>query len=397
MMNATVRGGGVAGVPIVRFCHIILSGLVTFLKLVFLNKILLLSLSCTWQVVTTTGEVRYWYLSLSLVTLALETVFTLILKESREWKWFCPSIFIYLSSVVPAIWLLELDKYYKGSWAYLNATREFSTLNLTSLAALNVILRSSSVHVVNTWPLVEVSEEVWATLLEQFLMLALILGRWLLPLGTLTREQLSQLLLVHIGTAADIIEFFDSFKDDRVANKEVLFFLVLAIWSWSLLQFTIIIPASQVKLKPSYIRRQGEDKERRDAMKGEKKCCLLRNNGDDESSDGEIFCCGCCTSYVRTKKSASAFSSSSPPSSSSSSSCCSSCFGCCCDLVVCGVFLEIVLQDAPFLAFRLLLILHYSIVSYMNVFFTAKNTLVIALQFYRLLVVQVSASFPGGR
>lgn len=56
------------------------------------------------------------------------------------------------------------------------------------------------------------SSETWATVIEQFLMLILIIGRWLLPKGDLTREQLSQLLLVYIGTAADIIEFFDSFK-----------------------------------------------------------------------------------------------------------------------------------------------------------------------------------------
>lgn len=56
------------------------------------------------------------------------------------------------------------------------------------------------------------SAETWATVIEQFLMLILIIGRWLLPKGDLTREQLSQLLLVYIGTAADIIEFFDSFK-----------------------------------------------------------------------------------------------------------------------------------------------------------------------------------------
>ena len=32
-----------------------------------------------------------------------------------------------------------------------------------------------------------------------------------LPKGDMTRDQLAQLLLVYIGTAADIIEFFDSF------------------------------------------------------------------------------------------------------------------------------------------------------------------------------------------
>ena len=56
------------------------------------------------------------------------------------------------------------------------------------------------------------SAERWATVIQQLLMLILIIGRWLLPKGDLTRDQLSQLLLVYIGTAADIIEFFDSFK-----------------------------------------------------------------------------------------------------------------------------------------------------------------------------------------
>jgi len=59
---------------------------------------------------------------------------------------------------------------------------------------------------------VELDAEAWATVIEQLLMLILIIGRWMLPKGKLTRDQLSQLLLVYIGTAADIIEFFDSFK-----------------------------------------------------------------------------------------------------------------------------------------------------------------------------------------
>lgn len=49
------------------------------------------------------------------------------------------------------------------------------------------------------------------------------------------------------------------------------------------------------------------------------------------------------------------------------------------------------MQDGPFLAFRLILIIHYQIVSYMNIFFTCKNTLVILLQLYRLYVVQTES------
>jgi hypothetical protein len=48
-------------------------------------------------------------------------------------------------------------------------------------------------------PDIEINSETWIMLIEQFLMLILIIGRWMLPKGDLTRDQLSQLLLVYIG------------------------------------------------------------------------------------------------------------------------------------------------------------------------------------------------------
>lgn len=94
-------------------------------------------------------------------------------------------------------------------------------------------------------PTIQISTETWVTLIEQFLMLILIIGRWMLPKGDLTRDQLSQLLLVYIGTAADIIEFFDSFKEDKIAREPVLVYLTLGIWSWSLMQFTVVLTATK--------------------------------------------------------------------------------------------------------------------------------------------------------
>lgn len=64
---------------------------------------------------------------------------------------------------------------------------------------------------------------------------------------------------------------------------------------------------------------------------------------------------------------------------------------CCCSIDAWGILLNILLQDAPFMAFRLLIIIHYKIISYMNVFFTCKNSLVILLQLYRLSVVHSEA------
>lgn len=48
------------------------------------------------------------------------------------------------------------------------------------------------------------------------------------------------------------------------------------------------------------------------------------------------------------------------------------CGNCCCGIDAWGIALNMLLQDAPFLAFRLLIIIHYKIISYMNVFFTCK-------------------------
>lgn len=54
----------------------------------------------------------------------------------------------------------------------------------------------------------EVPEKDWTLALHQTLLLMLIIGRWLLPIGgTITRNQLSELLLMFVGTAADILEF----------------------------------------------------------------------------------------------------------------------------------------------------------------------------------------------
>ena len=114
-----------------------------------------------------------------------------------------------------------------------------------------------------------------------------------------------------------------------MAYNRVLCIIILSIWSWSLLQFTLV-------LTPKAKGKKGKVK-----MAGKKKK-------------------GCAHT---TKK-------------------------VCCSVEVWSILINIILQDAPFFTFRLLLILYYKIISYMNIFFTCKNTLVIILQFYRLVVVQ---------
>lgn len=58
-------------------------------------------------------------------------------------------------------------------------------------------------------------QDSWILALHQILLILLIIGKWLLPLGGgITRDQLSQLLLIFVGTAADILEFNSETLDD---------------------------------------------------------------------------------------------------------------------------------------------------------------------------------------
>ncbi|CAL1540750.1 unnamed protein product [Lymnaea stagnalis] len=168
---------------------------------------------------------------------------------------------------------------------------------------------------------ISLGAEEWCKILEQMLLLILIVGRWLLPKGEITREQLSQLLLVYIGMAADIIELFEAFKENTVRENKLLTIVILALWTASLVQFTFVVTATKSKKSRASV--------------------ALPVNSE----------------------------------------------GCCPVEVVISIFISVSLQDAPFLVLRLLLIFRYDVLSYTNIFFTCKNTLVLVLQMYRLYVL----------
>jgi len=76
---------------------------------------------------------------------------------------------------------------------------------------------------------------------EQLALLVLIIGRWMLPKGVVSRDQLSQLLLVYFAISFDIMELFYLFDEPPVTTNRPLQHVILAIWTGSLLQFTIVL------------------------------------------------------------------------------------------------------------------------------------------------------------
>lgn len=69
----------------------------------------------------------------------------------------------------------------------------------------------------------------------------------------------------------------------------------------------------------------------------------------------------------------------------------------CCQADVYGIIVSILMQDAPFLVLRMWLIFRHKVLSYTNMFFTSKNTLVIILLIYRLIVIQIEKSSDESR
>ncbi|KYO28191.1 transmembrane protein 26 isoform B [Alligator mississippiensis] len=98
-----------------------------------------------------------------------------------------------------------------------------------------------------------VCESAWTLGLHQTFLLLLIIGRWLLPIGgEITRDQLSQLLLMFVGTAADILEFTsETLEIKDIRNNHVLVYAILAVWTWSMLQFPLDLAVQHIGCKTS--------------------------------------------------------------------------------------------------------------------------------------------------
>ena len=74
--------------------------------------------------------------------------------------------------------------------------------------------------------------------------IGIIIGRWLLPRGAITREQLSALLIGYVGIAADILEVFELFEEKKLMYRRSITFATLFVFSWGLLSFCLVTTAT---------------------------------------------------------------------------------------------------------------------------------------------------------
>ncbi|XP_037321682.2 transmembrane protein 26-like [Pungitius pungitius] len=294
---------------------------------------ILVSLMGIWRVTWVKNDPIYWLLTILFLPLVVEMIITLKSRKGQDYKWFSPAIFLFLISIIPSIWILELNHQEDSiaqcknfdSWQNLSnvSSRNETNGNLTSqsyLKSVNQVFKT-------------ICPNVWILGLHQSALLLVIVGRWLLPLGGgVTRDELSQLLIVFVGTAADILEFTSETLSDVKDNNPQLVYIILAVWTWSMLQFPLHVAVGNAE---------------QDA------------DGEEGPSEASLW----------AKHSANIWS------------------------IVGALFI----QDGPFLVVRLTVMTYFQTFHQMILFFTIKNSLVVTLNLYRLVVICMDSRSGAGR
>eukprot|EP00111_Clytia_hemisphaerica_P006229 TCONS_00018041-protein len=177
-------------------------------------------------------ESKYWLLTLILALIVLEGAYTVIIRKGHEYKYFWPSGFIYILIMIPNTCILEsflMDEEIKCTalWEQQNLNPKLQYDGEQTRLCLAAKSKMKD-------------DQKLRAAIEIGMLGALVMGRWLLPRGELTRDQLSALLLAFIGNGADCIEFLNTWNDFPDLRNRQVTDTVLVLYSVSILQFAVV-------------------------------------------------------------------------------------------------------------------------------------------------------------
>jgi hypothetical protein len=172
--------------------------------------------------------------------------------------------------------------------------------------------------------------------LELSLLLLIIVGRWVLPKGVTSRSNLSQLLLVYMSIASDIVDLLTIFNEEHVLRSQRMLLATLIVLSWSLLQFATNMAAAGKNNRTTHLDnfRQAMKKRRRRRM-----FILYPMQRLFENDAWYLY------------------------------------------------ELNLMSCSAVQLTLRLVAVIKFDVRSYSTLFFTCKNGIILFLQFYRLVAI----------
>ncbi|KHN76965.1 Transmembrane protein 26 [Toxocara canis] len=295
------------------------------------------SIATIWQTVHMEERNSVWGFALIAIAILLEGAHTIVMRAGDERKWFCPSVLLYVIATAPPIWLLE---------------RKLCEWRMTKQGLL-------------------ADEEFRLQMLEQLLLVVLIIGRWLLPKGDISREQLSQILLAYLAISSDIVEFFDVFKEKVVWSSPFVQHIILGAWTLSLLQFPFVLTVSRARKMRVAITKNFEE--------------LIVENRRPDPCNLSLLQFPFVLTVSRARKMRVAITKNFEELivENRRPDPCNVLY----DVDMWAIILANSLQDIPFLSVRLYLMFDRGLVTYTMVFFTCKNALIIVLQTYRAFIL----------
>lgn len=153
-----------------------------------------------------------------------ETGIIVVIFQGKEpTRWFSTAFFIYVATIVPCYWFLELENIRKALTG--TGVRDYM---ITRDQLMGDIVSSIKI--------------IWSKVELQIFFALIIFIRWLIPKSNLTHHGLSELLFRYFAISCDMLDFLSILQDMTLIKNEYLVYWTLSTWSWSTIQFFIFVP-----------------------------------------------------------------------------------------------------------------------------------------------------------
>jgi hypothetical protein len=202
------------------------------------------------------------------------------------------------------------------------------------------------------------------------------MGRWFLPKGNISRSTLSQLLLVYMSLASDIVDLLSLLNETQVQESSVMTYFTLAIFSWSLFQFSLNLVVTRGR-----------------SFQSSAVADLDTNNEADDNYDELEGGAGGMDDkkFVETLNRIAAQAKESMKKEKSKNVLNKCIRFDMLDSEIWSILITLIFQDGPFLGLRLTAVFKFDVRTFVTMFFTFKNAIILFLQIYRLSAIYSEA------
>lgn len=158
------------------------------------------------------------------IFLIFETGIIVVIFQGKEpTRWFSTAFFIYVVTIVPCYWLLEIENIRKA---------------LTGAGMRDYVITRDQL----TGDIVSNIKIIWSKVELQIFFALIIFIRWLIPKSSLSHQGLSELLFKYFAISCDMLDFLTILQDITLIKYEYLVYWTLSTWSWSTVQFFVFVP-----------------------------------------------------------------------------------------------------------------------------------------------------------